>query len=360
MREQMTRQEAYGQQESSISPSEFFERSQRVLDTAFRHFDAPEHQEELEKARSIFFLLRPGEELILGALKPIDHHNFKTWFLCDYDLAGTGQPPLLSFLESTPGSRLSPQDRDVALMMADSHLSLYDLVSIDRDTSEITLRDIFTMKSLRVLDPRLAKVADSMLFFAFRLVKINGLNYSTGDMFVYPGDLKERFLMVLQSRLMEPAALVPPTLKDMLRKKGFIFNHLQMALRNTDDMIRRKEEPPPMPQQEKSPAKEKPRATLSRAHFMVDDHDATRTALEGMKSIRPKESAEGSLKYSWHRTVGGNNPQEEDGEVILKKGKLLFETMGEDSLDAGRSELSRALKGRAKHMYDELEKRRIQ
>ncbi len=344
-----------------ISPQRFRRDVSELLSLAMSQFEKPQYADKLSRARDLFFMIRPGQKLNIDAVKPIDHYNFMLWFLCDYQGSGQEKSFLLEFLDEETGRSLQEWEQDILKKVAQSHLSLYDLVDIDPGDGTLILRDLFTMEGVRLQDPRISALGDGLYFFGLRVVEYEKKVHSAGDIYVYPYDMKEQFLMILQQKLVEPGAIVPPTLEEILTRKGYVFNHIQMVVRNTDDFITDDGSGPdfdgetPVEPEESIQEKEKDRVSRSIAHFMLEDYDGARKALESHKSLKFDREGPDGVCFLWHR----QKSDKELGTVTLGKRKITFSTLGLDNLESGKSELGKALKPFARHMYDELEKRRL-
>lgn len=340
---------------------EFLREVGGLLDLAFSYFDIPIYDDEVNGARRQFFMVRPDEELVIQALKPIDRYNFIVWFLCDYRLEKDQSNPIRHFFTTTMARDLTAHQKLLLEKIADSYLSIYDMAAIKAETGEVTLLELFSSRGVKLQDPRLLQMADGTLFFALRIINWRGRNYSIGDMYVYPDDMRDHLLMILQRRLVDPKAIVPPTLQEMLKSKGYIFNHIQMAVRNTDSYVTPKNPSTPEREKEKAvaPEKPKPQVGVSRAHFSVIDYEKSAEALKALSSLVFRGESDGGLQYSWFRKKGEPENSREDGRVTLTRRKLLFETVGIDDLEAGKSDIKKALKPHVQHTFDDLEKRRL-
>jgi hypothetical protein len=191
-----------------------------------------------------------------------------------------------------------------------------------------------------------------------------------GDLYVYPLDLLERFLMFLKSNLIDKRAIVPPSVTEMLKKKGYLFNHMQMMMRKNPP-IRKKEngdEPnggnggngqPDQPEKPVKPQKIESEITIARAHFLVEDFNKVKEILTGSNLFAARETSDGKLEYTWSKTPARNLTGEEDGVVILGKSKLILTTASPDALEDGKSSINKTLKPYVKYMYDDVEKRRV-
>ena len=351
--------------QEEIPFARFHREMAELISLAMSTYEKPEYTEQVNAARDLFFMVRPGEKLNPGAIKPIDQFNFNLWFLCDYPPQDQGESYLHLFLESGIAQSLAKWEQEALQQVANSHLSLYNLVDLDPKDGTVTLRELFSVKSYKLADPRLSSLADSPYFFALRIINFGNKTRSVGDIYVYPEEMKEQFLLILQQRLVAPGAIVPPTLREMLKKKGFIFNHLQMAVRNTDNYVtadknaQPEEEQPPAPSPENKKQKERHRVSRSVAHFMLNDYEGAKSVLDAHKSLKFDREADGGLHYKWFRQKADLAENQDLGTVVLRKRKIIFSTTGLDNLEAGKSDLQKALKPHANHMYDELEKRRM-
>lgn len=339
--------------EIELDRKEFREKTRWLLAYVWQRYNVSKYKQEILKARDLFFAVRPDEELNPAAMKQIDRQNFRNWFLCDYRLIDENETPMHHFLENDAGVSLPDLDKKIAHDLAHSRLSMYDVISTDPETSDAVLREIFTLTSVNLQDERIAKLGEGRYFYGLRLIKSGENLRSAGDMYIYPEPAKEKILLIIQSSMVDPGALVPDTIDTFLKDKGHIFNGIQLNFRNTDELIVKKEIPeeePVLP-----PKKEEPVVAAGKSHFSVKDMGPAKEALENMDSTLFDRKEKEKFYYKWFRKAGS---QDEDGKLILSKRKLVLETFGEDNLDAGKSAVMKNLKDYVEHMYDELEKRR--
>jgi hypothetical protein len=264
-----------------------------------------------------------------------------------------------------------PEDvKNIAEALINSRLGIYDIISAETDTYSVALRDLFSMGMIRIQDPNITRVAGSPLFLGLRLVKLDNRYYSVGDLYAYPEDYKKQLLIYLRDHLIDPRAIVPPSIKEVLKKRGYILNYMQMMVLQSSNIRRRKdiseeEEEEQLTESrsaQKTPA-EKPKEkqadeTPAKAHFLVDDFDKTRNILDSIALIVKEREDEKSAEYIWFKLPAHKAQNHVDGVIKLTRGKLIVEVKGTENLEAAKNVLIKSLKLSIKHLYDELEKRR--
>jgi hypothetical protein len=347
----------------------------------------PGQADDIEQAEKLFFAVRGDNELPVDSLKPIDQNNFIFWLLLDYRFKATGETPMERFLKSPEAKLVPGEARQFAGKLADTRLSLYDVISVDADKNEVSLRDLLTLGLVRVEDPQLVRVAHSPAFFGLRIMKVDNKNFTAGEMYFYPKEMQGRLLHFLKENLVDPRALVPPTFKDLQKNKSYLFNHMQLLVRAWGEYARK---PRPETSQEKHPREEgwhqhngewhkhehesehshenkivqKTAETVEedqnpvRTHFMVEDFKKTRGILDRMSLILKHKEDENSSEYLWYKTPADKDKKQDNGTVKLSKRKIVVEIKGLENLEAVKSLLMKELKTCASHLYDELEKRR--
>lgn len=351
-----------GQKSERLDLRIFYLRIQKVLELCYQSSINLGLEEEVDYARKLFFDVRHDEELVPGALKPTDQNNFMFWFLCDYHVKQLDKTYMQHFARGEEAKKLTKELRQAAEQLAKSHLSLYDIVTVDPENEEVTLRELFSLKAVRILDEKISALYNTGMFFGLRIIEIEGNRYSSGDIYVYPGNLKERFLIFLKRQLRDPRAIVPPPLKEMLKKKGYLFNYIQMAVKSTTRYKRPKKVPEKTEEPGKSPKPaskvEVEETSICRSHFMVNDLEKIREILDGLKFTNLKKSSDGRWEYSWFRSPTSLQKGHQDGVIVLTRRKLITHTRGENNHEAVKSYLIKNLKPHANFMYDDLEKRR--
>lgn len=207
-----------------IKTDEYLGLLQTVVEYAWHDLQRPEFAEEIQGAMDLFFRVGKDEDLDVESLKPIDHHNFMIWFLCDYTLKEHEMTPLHYLLENDYVEGLSPRLRKAAHDLAHSNLSLYEIFAVDPDDGIVTLRELFTLRSRRIRDNRLGRLLNSQMFLGLRLVPTDEEDISVGDLYVYPDELKEHILMAFKGSLTVPSrGLVRPSLGELLKTHGYLF-----------------------------------------------------------------------------------------------------------------------------------------
>jgi hypothetical protein len=344
----------------------------------------PSLGEEIEQAEKLFFAVRADDEIVEENIRPIDQNNFIFWLLLDYKLQTTDETPMERFLKS-PESRLVPEEaREFAGKLAATKLGLYDVISVDAEKNLVSMRDLLTLGLVKVEDPQLVRLAHSPVFFGLRVMKVGDRNFAAGEMYFYPKEMQGRLLLFLKEQLIDPRALVPPTFKDLQKKKSYLFNHMQMLVRTQGEYMRRKsertdegmethDETPdeashehehthPHSRQHTHPVKQE--ITIqednkpARAHFTVEDFTKVKGILDEIPLVSKQKEDENSAEYIWYKTSSGRDKGESSGLVKLSRRKVVIETEGIENLDAAKGLIIKALKSCAVYLYDELEKRR--
>ena len=332
-----------------------YQRIERIVKSAFSVSGKFVSQEEIEKARNLFFHVEEDEELIASALKPIDWTNFMMWFLCDYEMEKLGETPLHYFLSSEDSKILSPPDRMLAHEIAHSHLSLYDVISIKKKDGEVLLRDLFTLKGVKTVDFQILQMANATLFFGLRFIEIKGNYYSVGDIYVYPAQMKKDFVAFFVSQKYDPRAFIPLKMEQILKKKAYFFNYLQLQFRKMDDYKKKKKvekkEPP------RKVKKEEP-VHQCKAKFVVLDFSSLKANIKDMKHLKLAEEKNGKRVYHWYKSDGDLSKGVPSGTVEVTPKKITVETQGEKNLDSIKGYLQKHLKKSIQHLYDTIEKRR--
>ncbi len=350
-------------EETAFDPEEIYELGSTTLEKVFHYIRSPRFFGEIEKAEQLYFNYGDDEELDKSLVHPMDYNNFSVWFICDYKLEKEGMTPIQLFMEEKPDA-LSGEEKTMAERLAASFLSVYDVVAVDDEDGSATLRNLFNFQAEKVYDSAVVQLAGKNVFFALRLIDWENYVFSGGDIYIYHGEFKERFLMFLKNKLIDPRALVPKSIIDLLKTKGYLFNHLQQSMRK-DVPIRKKnnfeeeEEPHEEETVEKKPIKEKEiQASISRAHFLVENYEKIRSFLESNIQIKVLEEKESGITFSWARNPGRSLTHNEDGIIRLSKRKLVFESMDASDFEDGKTFIRKNLKGQVDYMYDDLEKRR--
>lgn len=327
-----------------------------VLEKAFHFIKTPKYHQDLDESRNLFFDVHPDEELDITSIKPMDSNNYMLWFMCDYSLKEERTNPLHLFMDREV-KNLTENQRKMAHILAHSHLVLYDPVRSDEETGSLTLRNLFVFQGVEIQDEMLSSMAGKNVFFGLRIVEFEGVKFSAGDIYVYPEELKENVLLSLKNQLVDPKAIVPPSAEDLLKKKGYIFNHIQMMLDHTHP-VKEKER---TETEEKPPEKEKteePEVSLARAHFMVDDYEKVKQILNDLDIIKLEKERDGKVIYTMSKTPARALAGEKDGIIHLGRRKLIFETKNNNCFEEYRNNLGKKLKPYVKYMYDDVEKRR--
>lgn len=350
------------QHNDTFTPEDIMALSDSVFNKAFHFIKSSKYYDDLDRSREIFFDLGPDETLEPSHIQPIDHNNYMLWFMCDYVLENEGVTPLELFAERM-AEYITEDERELALVLSKSSLALYEALSVDPQEQIATLWNLFTLQGYEVLEPRVVQVAREGLFFALRLAPWQNMVFSVGDMYVYPQDFKEHMLMFLKNKLVDPRAIVPRSLTELIKDKGYVFNHLQMMVRGTSPKSQLDDEEDDIdeePEEEKSVEVEKEAVvSLARAHFMVEDFDKVKEKLDTMNLAKLNRFDDKGFEYDWSKTPARRLSGEIDGKIILTRRKLVFETRESHCLEDGKSDIRKALKPYVKYMYDDMEKRRI-
>ena len=180
----------------TFSQEEILRHIETLLEIGYVAFSEPEFKEDLNYSKKLFFDIRHDEELAVEELKPMDQNNYLIWLMCDYVLKEQGKPFLAYLLESEEAEIIPVGLRKIADALVASRISLYDVMSVDKEAKTLTLRELFTLKGLRLEDSRLIELASSPVFFGLRIIKVNDVNYSVGDLYVYPEELKENLSLI--------------------------------------------------------------------------------------------------------------------------------------------------------------------
>ena len=356
----------HSEEKTAFDPELIYELGGATLEKVFHYIRSPRFFGEIEKAEQIYFNYGDDEELDKSMVHPMDYNNFSVWFICDYKLEKEGMTPIKLFMEEKPDA-LVGDEKTMAERLSSSFLSVYDVVSVDEEDGSATLRNLFNFQAEKVYDSAVVQLAGKNVFFALRLIDWENYVFSGGDIYIYHGEFKERFLMFLKNKLIDPRALVPKSIIELLKSKGFLFNHLQQSMRK-DNPVRKKdsiegEEEVEIENEEEAVKeqlhKEKEvQASISRAHFLVENYKKIRSFLDESTQIKVLEEKESEVTYSWARNPGRSLTQCEDGIIRLSKRKLLFESMDASDFEDGKTFIRKNLKGQVNYMYDDLEKRR--
>jgi len=339
-----------------ITHAKLLELEKAVLEKAFRFVKTPKHHKDIEESRRLFFDVKYNEELDISSIEPLDSNNFMFWFLCDYQLKEEKTNPLHLFIDRE-AKHLTEDQRKFAHTLAHSHIALYDVLATDEETKTLTLRNLFSFQAVDVQDKILFELSMEDNFFGLRVIEYKGLVLSVGDLYVYPEELKEDVLLSLKEQLVEPKAIVPPSLMELLKRKGYIFNHIQMILDRTHPVKEKTRE-----ESEEKPLEEKKfeelEVSLSRAHFMVNDYDKVRQILDDSNIFKLEQEGDGKAEYIMFRSPARALADSEDGTIHLGKRKLIFETKNNNCFEECRNNLIKTLKPYIEYMYDDVEKRR--
>ncbi|MCE1247912.1 MAG: hypothetical protein LWY06_14815 [Firmicutes bacterium] len=342
---------------------QIFELSQITLESASLYLRQPEFQKDAEEARKQFFGLKDDEELDPTLLKPTDHNNFMLWFLCDYYLSESNTTPLHMFVDRE-GDKLTDEMKQMAHDMAHSTLAIYDVIAVGEDEETVTLRNLFTMSAIELQDPQIAMLAQNDVFFALRIIPWEDVNFAVGDLYVYPMNLLERFLMFLKSNLVDRTAIVPPSVSEMFKKRGYLFNHMQMMMRKNPPVRKRENDEDVEEEAEETPQPVKQKqtervVTMARAHFLVEDFDKVKNILDSSNLTTIRTDGNGKTEYTWSKTPARKAAGQEDGTIQLGKSKVIFITNSPDTLEDGKNGITKMVKPYAKYMYDDVEKRSV-
>ncbi len=327
-----------------------------VLEKAFHFVKTPKYHQDIDESRRLFFNVRSDEELDMTSIEPVNSNNYMLWFLCDYSLREERTSPLHLFMDEK-AEFLTENQQTIAHLLAHSHIALYDLIRSDEETGTLTLRNLFTFQVLEIQDEMLFSLSVEDVFFGLRITEFEENIFSVGDLYVYPEEVKENVLLSLKNRLVDPKAIVPPSMEELLKKKGYVFNHFQMMLdRSSPVKEKERTEPEEKTQVEKKP--EKSAISFARAHFMVDDYEKAKQLLNDLNIVKFEKESNGEAIYAMSRTPARALAGEEDGIIHLGKRKLVFETKNNNCFEECRNNLGKKLKPYIKHMYDDVEKRR--
>lgn len=351
-------------EETAFDPEYIYELGSTTLEKVFHYIRSPRFYGEIETAEQIYFNYGDDEELDKSLVHPMDYNNFSVWFICDYKLEKEGMTPIELFMQEKPDA-LVGDEKTMAERLASSFLSVYDVVSVDEEDGSATLRNLFNFQAEKVYDSAVVQLAGKNVFFALRLIDWEDYVFSGGDIYIYHGEFKERFLMFLKNKLIDPRALVPKSIMDLLKSKGYLFNHLQQSMRK-DVPVRKKDNFDEMEENgnEEETIKEQPvkqkevPASISRAHFMVENYEKIRSFLDSGVQTKVLEEKGSEVLFSWARNPGRSLTQCEDGIIRLSKRKLVFESMDAGDFEDGKTFIRKNLKGEVNYMYDDLEKRR--
>jgi hypothetical protein len=342
-------------QEKQLSAEEIFSLFESIFARASMFIQTSRFKDDIERAGKEFYNIPPGEELDRSSLTPLDQNNFMFWFMCDYKLQNENVAPLEHFFDNK-GEELAEEEKELTQSLIKSNLSLYDVMNVNEEEAKAQVRDLFLRKAYEITDLRVLRVAQQGVLLGLRLIAWNGAVLNAGDLYVFPVETLEGILRYFKKQSYNHRAIVQPTMKELLKNKGQMFNHIQLSLRRSSPYIKSQQEDPmddtPPPKAEESAI-----ATISRAHFILEDKEKMIKIMDTLNQLEKKESGD-IVKYNWFKKPVHPVGAREDGCAIVSRRKVLLETDNPELLEDMKSYLNKNSKELVKHMYDDFEKRR--
>ena len=243
--------------------------------------------------------------------------KYNAWFLFDWELDGSGTVADL-FLDE-PQVQLSELERAFLRRLANAHLRLYEVESVDRGHG-LRLVDLWTGTRLFVIERTASQQMVNWDLLGARVAPDGlGGNVFEGGLYLYPADAKEDILGHFRRLFKRHHRKFP--LDDagaFFRKHGAVFHHLWMDLVAFP-------EPPQIITPEGDPL------MFCRSVFDTERTDSVREAVSAQPSIRAVDDA----RFSWRETA--DDGERELGTWSFENNRVIFETTSQERAARGRA-----------------------
>jgi hypothetical protein len=247
--------------------------------------------------------------------------KYNSWFLFDWQVDGTGTVADL-FLEEEQ-AQLSREERLFIRRVADAHLRLYEVESIERGLG-VHLLDLWTGERLFVIE---RDASERMLAWDLLGARVAsdgiGGEVFEGGLYHYPAELKASILgHFRRQQRRHHREFQFDTLDDFFRKHGLVFHHLWLNLVTFPD--------PPQLQTAEGDS-----LVFCRSVFDTDHADAVRVEL----AATPELHAMPDGRFSWREPAGepAGNTERELGSLVVEGDRLVLETTSQERAARGRA-----------------------
>lgn len=261
--------------------------------------------------------------------------KYNSWFLFDWQVDGTGTVADL-FLEEEQ-AQLSHDERLFIRRVADAHLRLYEVESIERGLG-VHLLDLWTGDRLFVIE---RDASERMLAWDLLGARVApdgiGGDVFEGGLYHYPADLKASILGHFRRKQRRHHREFPfDTLDDFFRTHGLVFHHLWLNLVTFPD-------PPQLRTAEGDSL------VFCRSVFETDQADAVR----GELAARPDLRAMPDGRFSWREPAG--DTERELGSLVVEGERVVLETTSQERAARGRDWLETLFGSRVRYRATALE-----
>lgn len=261
--------------------------------------------------------------------------KYNSWFLFDWDVDGTGTVAELFLQEEH--AKLSEAEQQFIRRMADAHLRLYEVESIERGLG-VHLLDVWTGNRVFVIE-RVATVRMMTWDILGARVAPDGLGGQVfeGGLYLYPADLKEPIVRHFRRLHRRHHRQFPfDDLTTFFRKQGTVFHRLWLNLVAFPD-------PPQLLTTDGDPL------VFCRSVFETDQAEAVRAELTARPEIRATQ--DGHL--SWRER--SDDRDRELGSWSIEGNRIVFESTSQERAARGRAWLESLLGERVRYRATSLE-----
>ncbi len=317
-----------------------------LLKSVFQFSEDERFKKRYEKSIRLFTDIPPERSIDSISWTERDKYNFLTWFCFEVKEKGTS----ISDIWAEENRLLAKEGENILKALNSSTMALYELTTDVKSPEELLLKDIFNKKIVTIKEPVIYQLRDKPLLFGLRIVQWSDLKLSAGDFYVYPreitDDIADFFHRHLQGFYGEE--IDRPT--SFPRGAGYLFNHLRLALKRSDDMMRKRNK------EKEDWSHGKLEKIIS--HFKVEDYEKTIEKLQELQNVTFLGEEAGYRFYEWYHDDAMAGKDDPDAGIVLTKRKLVIHCPKVKCVEMIKSVLDKALAGVAEHVYDTVVKRR--
>ena len=317
-----------------------------LLKSVFQFSEDERFKKRYEKSVRLFTDIPPQRSLDSISWTERDKYNFLMWFCFEVREEGTS----ISEIWAEENHLLAKEAESILKVLNSSTLALYELTTDVNSPDELLLKDVFNQKIVTIKEPVIYQLREKPLLFGLRIIPWDNHKRSAGDFYVFPREIIDDMTDFFHRHLQGFYGEEIDKPRGFPRGAGYLFNHLRLALKRSDDMMRRRNK------EEEDWSHGKLEKIIS--HFTVEDYEKTIEKLQELQNIAFLGEESGYRFYEWYHNDSMTGKDDPDAGIILTKKKLVIHCPNIKCVENIKSILIKTLEKVAEHVYDTVVKRK--
>lgn len=330
-----------------MQDDEYLQILQDLLKSVFQFSEDKRFKNIYEKSVRLFADISPYNSIDSIFWTDGDRKNFLMWFC--FEVREKGKSIAEIWAEENPLQ--AEETRNILNALSSSTIALYEPATDVGSPDEILLKDVFNQKPAKIKEPVIHQLQNKPLLFGLRIIDLGGFKHSAGDFYVFPSEITEEVTDFFHRHLQGfyGEEIDKPT--GFPRGAGYLFNRLRLALKRSDEMVRRRN------RAEEDWTHQKLEKVI--CHFMISDYEKTIEKLQELQNITYLGEEAGYRFYEWYYNPAMAGKDDPDAGIVMTNRKLAVHCPDVHCVENLRTTLKKTLKNVAEHIYDTVIKRKV-